>query len=76
VVENNDPTLGGSPITPVIGRPARTRRRGVKTIVSDNVFDENLCFVQGDFAPTPTTLLRMVVGPTMATERAAIRLLK
>ena len=44
VVENNDPTLGGSPITPHIIKVDRKQRyRGsVQTILSDNVFDENI----------------------------------
>lgn len=44
VVENNDPSLGGSPITVhIIKVDRRERYRGaIKTVVSDNVFDENL----------------------------------
>ena len=44
VVENNDPTLGGSPITPHIIKVDRKQRyRGsVQTILSENVFDENI----------------------------------
>lgn len=44
VVENNDPTLGGSPITPHIIKVDRKQRyRGsVQTVLSDNVFDENI----------------------------------
>jgi hypothetical protein len=44
VVENNDPTLGGSPITPHIIKVDRKQRyRGsIQTILSDNVFDENI----------------------------------
>jgi len=44
VVENNDPSLGGSPITiHVVKVDRRERYRGsIKTSVSDNVFDENL----------------------------------
>lgn len=52
VVENNDPSLAGSPITPhVIKVDRRERYRGaIKTSLSDNVFDENLGLRhQGDF---------------------------
>ncbi len=52
VVENNDPSLGGSPITPhVIKIDRRERYRGsIKTVESDNVFDENLVLRHtGDF---------------------------
>lgn len=44
VAENNDPSLGGSPITlHVIKVDRRERYRGaIKTVLSDNVFDENL----------------------------------
>ncbi|MBL9139750.1 MAG: hypothetical protein JNK85_28025 [Verrucomicrobiales bacterium] len=52
VVENNDPSLGGSPITVhVIQVDRRERYRGaIKTIESDNVFDENLALRHtGDF---------------------------
>lgn len=52
VVENNDPSLGGSPITVhVIKVDRRERYRGaIKTILSDNVFDENIVLRhQGDF---------------------------
>ncbi len=52
VVENNDPTLGGSPITPHIIKVDRNKRyRGaIKTVLSDNVFDENVVLRhQGDF---------------------------
>lgn len=52
VVENNDPTLGGSPVTiHVIKVDRRERYRGaIKTILSDNVFDENIVLRhQGDF---------------------------
>ncbi len=52
VVENNDPAFGGSPITPHIVKVDRRQRyRGsVKTILSDNVFDENIVLRStGDF---------------------------
>ncbi len=52
VVENNDPSLGGSPVTPhVIKVDRRERYRGaIKTVLSDNVFDENIVLRhQGDF---------------------------
>lgn len=52
VVENNDPSLGGSPITVhVIKVDRRQRYRGaIKTLLSDNVFDENIVLRhQGDF---------------------------
>ena len=44
VVENNDASLGGSPITPhIIKVDRRQRYRGsIKTMLSDNVFDENI----------------------------------
>ncbi|MDB4947311.1 MAG: Cadherin, partial [Labilithrix sp.] len=52
VVENNDLSLDGSPITPHIIKVDRTQRyRGsIKTILSDNVFDENVVLRHtGDF---------------------------
>ncbi len=52
VVENNDPSLGGSPITPHVIKVDRGERyRGaIKTILSDNVFDENMTLRHtGDF---------------------------
>jgi hypothetical protein len=52
VVENNDPSLGGSPITPHVIKVDRTKRyRGsIKTVLSDNVFDENTMLRStGDF---------------------------
>jgi hypothetical protein len=52
VVENNDPSLGGSPITIHVIKVDRTQRyRGaIKTVLSENVFDENLVLRhQGDF---------------------------
>ncbi len=44
VAENNDPSLGGSPITLHVIKVDRSERyRGaIKTTLSDNVFDENL----------------------------------
>ncbi len=44
VAENNDPSMGGSPITlHVIKVDRRERYRGsIKTVLSDNVFDENI----------------------------------
>ena len=60
VVENNDPSLGGSPITPhVIKVDRRKRYRGaIKTIESDNVFDENLVLRhQGDFGANADELV-------------------
>lgn len=59
VVENNDPALGGAPITPHIIKVDRTKRyRGsVKVILSDNVFDENVVLRHtGDFGANPTDL--------------------
>ena len=52
VVENNDPKFGGSPITPhIIKVDRRKRYRGaIKTVLSDNVFDENIILRStGDF---------------------------
>jgi hypothetical protein len=52
VVENNDPSMGGSPITlHVIKVDRHERYRGaVKTVLSDNVFDENIVLRHtGDF---------------------------
>jgi hypothetical protein len=52
VVENNDPKFGGSPITPhIIKVDRRKRYRGaIKTVLSDNVFDENIILRHtGDF---------------------------
>lgn len=44
VAENNDPSMGGSPVTlHVIKVDRRERYRGaIKTVFSDNVFDENV----------------------------------
>jgi hypothetical protein len=52
VAENNDPSMGGSPVTlHVIQVDRRERYRGaIKTVLSDNVFDENLVLRHtGDF---------------------------
>ncbi|VGO20758.1 hypothetical protein [Pontiella sulfatireligans] len=52
VVENNDPSLGGSPITLHVIKVDRSKRyRGaIKTVLSDNVFDENIVLRHtGDF---------------------------
>ena len=52
VAENNDPNLGGSPITlHIIKVDRRHRYRGaIKTVLSDNVFDENIVLRHtGDF---------------------------
>ena len=60
VVENNDSTLGGSPITPHIIKVDRTQRyRGsIKTILSDNVFDENIVLRStGDFGANADDLV-------------------
>jgi len=59
VAENNDPTLGGSPVTLHVIKVDRNERyRGaIKTTESDNVFDENLGLRhQGDFAANPDDL--------------------
>jgi len=60
VVENNDPTLGGSPVTPhIIKVDRRERYRGaIKTVLSDNVFDENIVLRhQGDFGANADKLV-------------------
>ncbi len=60
VVENNDPTLGGSPITPHVIKVDRSQRyRGsIKTILSDNVFDENIVLRHtGDFGANADDLV-------------------
>ena len=59
VVENNDSTLGGSPVTPHVIKVDRTERyRGaIKTVLSDNVFDENVVLRhQGDFGANADSL--------------------
>lgn len=60
VVENNDPSTGGSPITPhIIKVDRRERYRGsIKTILSDNVFDENVVLRStGDFGANADDLI-------------------
>jgi len=60
VVENNDATLGGSPITPHIIKVDRKQRyRGsVQTVLSDNVFDENINLRStGDFGANADDLV-------------------
>ena len=60
VVENNDPKFGGSPITPYIIKVDRRKRyRGaVKTVLSDNVFDENIILRStGDFGANADRLV-------------------
>lgn len=60
VVENNDPAMGGSPITPHIIKVDRKERyRGsIKTILSDNVFDENVVLRStGDFGANADDLI-------------------
>jgi len=60
VVENNDPAMGGSPITPYIIKVDRkSRYRGsVKTVLSDNVFDENIIMRStGDFGANADDLV-------------------
>jgi len=60
LVENNDPSLGGSPVTPhIIKVDRRERYRGaIKTVLSDNVFDENIVLRhQGDFGANADKLV-------------------
>jgi hypothetical protein len=60
VVENNDSTLGGSPITPHIIKVDRKQRyRGsIQTVLSDNVFDENINLRStGDFGANADDLV-------------------
>ena len=60
VVENNDASLGGAPITPhIIKVDRRERYRGsIKTILSDNVFDENIALRStGDFGANADDLV-------------------
>ncbi|MDA3923256.1 MAG: hypothetical protein PF904_00980 [Kiritimatiellae bacterium] len=60
LVENNDPTMGGSPVTPhIIKVDRRERYRGaIKTVLSDNVFDENIVLRhQGDFGANADKLV-------------------
>lgn len=59
VVENNDPSLGGSPITVHIIQvdPNERYRGSIKTVESDNVFDENLVLRHtGDFGANAEAL--------------------
>lgn len=59
VVENNDPAFGGSPITVhIIEVDPKERYRGaIKTVESDNVFDENLVLRHtGDFGANADAL--------------------
>lgn len=60
LVENNDPSMGGSPVTPhIIKVDRRERYRGaIKTVLSDNVFDENIVLRhQGDFGANADKLV-------------------
>jgi hypothetical protein len=59
VVENNDESLQGSPVTVhIIKVDRRERYRGaIKTVLSDNVFDENIVLRhQGDFGANADAL--------------------
>lgn len=60
VAENNDPSLGGSPITLHVIKVVQDERyRGaIKTVASDNVFDENLVLRHtGDFGANADALV-------------------
>ncbi|HMP72003.1 MAG TPA: PA14 domain-containing protein [Kiritimatiellia bacterium] len=60
VAENNDPSMGGSPVTlHVIKVDRRERYRGaIKTVLSDNVFDENVVLRHtGDFGANADDLV-------------------
>lgn len=60
VVENNDPSLGGSPITVHIIKvdPEERYRGAIKTVASDNVFDENVVLRHtGDFGANANDLV-------------------
>lgn len=60
IAENNDPALGGSPVTlHVIKVDRRERYRGaVKVVLSNNVFDENIILRHtGDFGANPDDLV-------------------
>jgi hypothetical protein len=60
VAENNDPSMGGSPVTlHVIQVDRRERYRGaIKTVLSDNVFDENVVMRHtGDFGANADDLV-------------------
>ena len=60
IAENNDPSMGGSPVTlHVIKVDRRERYRGaIKTVLSDNVFDENVVLRHtGDFGANGDELI-------------------
>jgi hypothetical protein len=60
VAENNDPSMGGSPVTlHIIKVDRRARYRGaIKIVLSDNVFDENVVLRHtGDFGANADTLV-------------------
>ena len=60
IAENNHPSLGGSPVSLFVVKVDRSQRfRGaIKTILSDNVFDENIVIRhQGDFAANSEELV-------------------
>ena len=60
VAENNDPSMGGSPVTlHIIKVDRRKRYRGaIKTVFSDNVFDENVVLRHtGDFGANADDLV-------------------
>ena len=60
VAENNDPSMGGSPVTlHIIKVDRRQRYRGaIKTVFSDNVFDENVVLRHtGDFGANADDLV-------------------
>lgn len=60
VAENNDPSMGGSPVTlHVIQVDRRERYRGsIQTVLSDNVFDENVVLRHtGDFGANADDLV-------------------
>ena len=60
VAENNDPSMGGSPVTLHVIKVDRNERyRGaIKTILSDNVFDENVVLRHtGDFGANSEDLV-------------------
>ncbi|HMO03121.1 MAG TPA: PA14 domain-containing protein [Kiritimatiellia bacterium] len=60
VAENNDPSMGGSPVTlHVIKVDRRERYRGaIKNVLSDNVFDENVVMRHtGDFGANADELV-------------------
>lgn len=60
VAENNDPSMGGSPVTLHVIKVDRNERyRGsIKTVLSDNVFDENVVMRHtGDFGANSDDLV-------------------